>query len=54
MPHLGRLHPRLLRPFAHRGGREGSRLARFMMLPSPLMSLFYVSIWHSGYSVHLI
>lgn len=39
---------------AHKGKAVESSMAGFMPLLSPLMSPFYVSIWHRGHSVHLI
>lgn len=54
MPHLGRFRPLL----PHRPARTGigveASAGRFMLLLSPLMSPFYVSIWHSGHSAHLV
>lgn len=54
MPHLGRLRPLPVHRPAHTGTGVEGLAVRFMPLLSPLMSPFYVSIWHSGHSAHLI
>lgn len=54
MPHLGRLRPLPVHRPAHTGTGVEGLAVRFMPFLSPLMSPFYVSIWHSGHSAHLI